>query len=97
MAIALESPDELAVRWHAMGDGFPLSVIAHGDRFCEGLTFSLDGENTTAPADAVIEGLRRKRATERLKYLDGRMKRQEATPQELEEFRRVAIEVKGRP
>ncbi|GHV37534.1 DNA primase [Synergistales bacterium] len=95
MALSVESPDELALRWHTMGDGFPLSVIAHGDRFCEGLEFSFNNENDTDPVGAVIDGLKRRRATLRLKYLDGRMKRQEATPQELEEFRSVAMEVKG--
>ncbi|GHS94211.1 DNA primase [Synergistales bacterium] len=94
MALSAESPDELESRWHSMGDSFPLSVIAHGDRFCEGLTFSQDDEDTVNPTEVVIEGLKRRYAQRRLKYLDARMKRQEATLQELEEFRRVAIQIK---
>jgi DNA primase len=91
LAIFLESPHELETRWHAMNDRFPLAFIARGDSFCEELEFSRDAD----PWGAVCEALRRKRVQERMNELDERMKRREATLEEMAEFQRIAARLKG--
>jgi DNA primase len=91
LAILMESPQELETRWHTMNERFPLAFIARGDSFCEELEFARDAD----PWSAVCEGLKRKRTQERLNYLDERMKRHEATFEEMAEFQRVAAQLKG--
>ena len=90
LAIMMDSPDDLEARWHVMNDRFPLEFIAHGDSFCDELEFSRDAD----PWNAVCEALKRKRIQERLDYLDGRMKRHEASVEEMAEFQRVAASLK---
>lgn len=91
LAILMESPQALESRWHSMGEKFPLAFIAKGDTFCDELEFTRDA----APWDIICEALRRKRTEERLKKLDERMKRHEATLEDLAEFQRLAAELKA--
>ena len=91
LAIMMESPQELEIRWHSMGERFPFAFIARGDSFCEELEFSPDID----PWFAVCEGLRRKRSAERMALLDERMKRHEATLEEMAEFQKIAAQLKG--
>jgi DNA primase len=91
LAIMMESPQELEMRWHSMDERFPLAFIARGDSFCEELEFARDAD----PWGVVCEGLTRKRAKERMDYLDARMKRQEATPEEMTEFQKIATQLKS--
>ncbi|MDR1378312.1 MAG: DNA primase [Synergistaceae bacterium] len=91
LAILMESPHELETRWHTMNERFPLAFIARGDSFCEELEFARDPD----PWRAVCEALKRKRAQERLSYLDERMKRHEATFEEMAEFQRIATQLKS--
>ncbi|MDR1049161.1 MAG: DNA primase [Synergistaceae bacterium] len=93
LAIMMESPEALEARWHSTGERFPLAFIARGGSFCEELEFSRDAD----PLSAVCGALRRKRARERLNQIDGRMKRQEATLDEIAEFQRIAASLKGAP
>jgi DNA primase len=93
LAIMMESPEELEVRWHSTGERFALACIARGDSFCEELEFS-----QTPDADlrsAICDALRRKRAEERMGRIDERMKRHEATPEDLAEFQRLATQLKS--
>ena len=90
LAIMMDSPDELEARWHMMNDRFPLAFLAQGDSFCDELRFSRDAD----PWSSICEALRRKRIQERLDYLDGRMKRHEASLEEMAEFQRVAASLK---
>jgi DNA primase len=90
LAIMTDSPQELEARWHMMNDRFPLSLLAQGDSFCDQLTASPD------PWSDICEALKRKRIKERLDYLDGRMKRREASLEEMTEFQRVAASLKGK-
>ena len=91
LAIILESPEILETRWHATGERFPLAFIARGDAFCESLEFSRDAD----PWKAVCEALGRKRLKERMDFLDERMKRHEATLDEMAEFQRIAAQLKS--
>jgi DNA primase len=93
LAVMMESPQELESRWHSMNERFPLAFIARGDAFCEELEFTRDRD--TDPWSIVCEELRRKRAKERMDYLDARMKRQEATLEEMAEFQKIAAQLKG--
>ena len=90
LAIMMDSPKELEARWHMMDDRLPLAFLAQGDSFCDELMFSRDAD----PWNAVCEALRRKRIKDRLDYLDGRMKRHEASMEEMAEFQRVAASLK---
>jgi DNA primase len=90
LAVMTDSPDELEARWHTMNDRFPLEFLAQGDSFCDELSFSPDAD----PWNVICEALKRKRIKERLDYLDGRMKRHEASLKEMEEFQRVAASLK---
>ncbi|MDR1874598.1 MAG: DNA primase [Synergistaceae bacterium] len=91
LAIMTESPESLETRWHSTGETFPLAFIARGDAFCEELEYGRDAD----PWGAVRNALNRKRAMERMSFLDGRMKRAEATLEEMEEFRSLAVRLKG--
>jgi DNA primase len=91
LAIMMESPQELETRWHSMNERFPLAFLAKGDAFCEELEFTRDAD----PWSIVCEELRRKRARERMNHLDARMKRQEATMEEIVEFQKIAAQLKG--
>ncbi|MDR3230996.1 MAG: DNA primase [Synergistaceae bacterium] len=91
LAIMTESPESLEARWHSMGETFPLALIARGGAFCEELEFTRDAD----PWGSVCDALKRKRAMEQLSYLDGRLKRHEATPEEMEEFQRLAARLKA--
>ena len=89
LAILMESPEELEARWHSMGERFPLAFIAQGDSFCDSLNKDVQ------PWELVCEELRRKRLSERMKTLDSLMKRHEATNEDMEEFMRIAGQLKG--
>ncbi|MDR1377088.1 MAG: DNA primase [Synergistaceae bacterium] len=91
LAIIMESPQELETRWHSMDERFPLAFIARGDSFCEELEFTQDADSWSV----VREALKRKRAQERLDHLDTRMKRQEATLEEMAEFQKIAAQLKS--
>ena len=69
-----------------------LACIARGDSFCDELEFSqvpgIDLRST------VCDALRRKRAEERMRRIDERMKRHEATPEDLAEFQNLAAQLK---
>jgi DNA primase len=91
LAILLESPHELETRWHTMNERFPLAFIARGDSFCEELEFARDAD----PWSAICEALQRKRVKERMDCLDERMKRDEATLEEMAEFQRIAAQLKS--
>ena len=91
LAIVMESPQELETRWHSMNERFPLAFIARGDAFCDELEFTRDAD----PWSVVCEELRRKWVKERMDHLDARMKRQEATPEEMAEFQKIAAQLKS--
>ncbi|MDR1731980.1 MAG: DNA primase [Synergistaceae bacterium] len=91
LAILTESPDSLEARWHSTGETFPMAFIARGDAFCEELEFSRDAD----PWGAVREALERKRERERLDFLSDRMKRHEATLEEMAEFQKMAARIKS--
>jgi hypothetical protein len=91
LAIISESPEELEVKWRSMDNRFPLAFIAKGDSFCEELELVHDAD----PWGVVCERLKRKRAKERMDYLDARMKRQEATLEEMNEFVAIAQSLKN--
>ncbi|MDR2180211.1 MAG: DNA primase [Synergistaceae bacterium] len=91
LAIIMESPQELETRWHSMNERFPLAFLAKGDAFCEELEFTRDAD----PWGVVCEELKRKRAKERMDHLDARMKRQEATLEEMAEFQKIAAQLKS--
>jgi DNA primase len=91
LAIMMESPEELETRWHSTGERIALACIACGDSFCDELEFSPDTDLRSAVCDA----LRRKRAEERMRRLDERMKRHEATSEDLAEFQRLATQLKS--
>jgi DNA primase len=91
LAILTESPESLELRWHSMGETFPLAFIARGDAFCEELEYGRDAD----PWGAVRDALTRKRAMERMNFLDERMKHHEATLEEMTEFQRLAAQLKG--
>jgi hypothetical protein len=91
LAIMMESPEELEIRWHTTGERIAPACIAYGDSFCDELEFSPDADLRSVVCDA----LRRKRAEERMRYLDERMKRREATSEELAEFQRLATQLKS--
>jgi hypothetical protein len=91
LAIIMESPQELETRWHSINERFPLAFIARGDAFCEELEFTRDAD----PWNVVCEELRRKRAKERMDHLDTRMKRREATLEEMAEFQKIAAQLKS--
>ncbi len=89
LAIITESPENLEALWHSTGERFPLELISGGDAFCDSF-----GENAR-PWEIICEDLRRKRLEERMKFLDGRMKRREATLDEMVEFQRIAAQLKS--
>ncbi|RRD65255.1 DNA primase [Fretibacterium sp. OH1220_COT-178] len=91
LAILMESTATLEARWLSIGDRFPLALIARGDAFCDELEHS-DSE----PWAVVCSGLRRRRDESRLRFLDAKMKRREATLEELAEMQRLAAELKRR-
>ncbi|MDR2522206.1 MAG: DNA primase [Synergistaceae bacterium] len=93
LAILMESPLELETRWHSMNERFPLAFIAQGGAFCEELEFSRTRDADSW--DVVLDSLARKRAKERMDALDVRMKRNEATMEEMAEFQRLAAQLKG--
>ncbi|MDR1622036.1 MAG: DNA primase [Synergistaceae bacterium] len=95
LAIMMESPQELETRWHSMNEHLPLAFIARGDAFCEELEFTRTRTRDADPWSVVCEELKRKRAKERMGYLDTRMKRQEATPEEMAVFQKFAAQLKG--
>ena len=97
LAILMESPETLEARWLSVGDRWPLALISRGDAFCDELT----GPSRTAPSDktpweVVCSALKRRRDEGRLKELDARMKRGEATAEDLTELRTLAAELKRR-
>jgi DNA primase len=91
VAIMMESPQELETRWHSMNERFPLAFIAKGGTFCDELEFTRDAD----PWSVVCEELKRKRVKERMDRLDARMKRQEATLEEMAEFQKIAAQLKS--
>ncbi|MDR2529241.1 MAG: DNA primase [Synergistaceae bacterium] len=91
LAILMESPQELETRWHSMNERFPLTFIAWGGAFCEELEYPRDADSW----NTVLVGLARKRVKERVDVLDARMKRNEATIEEMAEFQRLATQLKG--
>lgn len=91
LAILMESPQSLETRWHSMGERFPLAFIARGDSFCDELEFTRDADLWNIVCDA----LRRTRSEERMAALDQRMKRHEATLEEMAEFQKIAARLKG--
>ncbi|MDR1580439.1 MAG: hypothetical protein LBS35_08780, partial [Synergistaceae bacterium] len=93
LAILMESPDDLEVRWHSTGERLAPACIARGDSFCDELEFSLPPDASLW--NAVCDALRRKRAEERMRRIDERMKRHEATSEELAEFQRLATQLKS--
>jgi DNA primase len=94
LAIMMESPEELETRWHSTGERMALACIARGDSFCDELEFSLARDPETDLRNTVCDALRRKRAEERMRRIDERMKRHEATPEDLAEFQRLAAQLK---
>ncbi|MCR5347477.1 MAG: DNA primase [Fretibacterium sp.] len=97
MAILMESPETLEARWLSLGDSWPLSIISGGDAFCDELTdSSRTAPSGTTPWEVVCAALRRRRDEGRLRELDARMKRGEATAEDLTEMRALAAELKRR-
>ncbi|MDR2175624.1 MAG: DNA primase, partial [Synergistaceae bacterium] len=80
LAIMMESPEELETRWHSTGERMAPACIACGDSFCDELEFSQARAPDADLWSAVCGALRRKRAEERMRLIDARMKRHEATP-----------------
>ena len=91
LAVLMESPSALEARWLAIGDRFPLALIARGDAFCDEL------EHADADLwDVVLSSLHRRRDEARLHLLDAKMKRRMASLDEMAEMQRLAAELKRR-
>ncbi len=85
-----EALSELERRWLEMGDQRPMAVIAAGGVYCE--TLPGDGEEKWAILCKTLEKKRR-----RVRYNELRLKmlRGEATAEELQDYLRLAQELKG--
>lgn len=88
LAILMESPETLEARWLNLGDRWPLALISRGDAFCD--------ELQSGAWEVVCSALRRRRDEGRLRELDAKMKRGEATVEDLTELRELAAELKRR-
>ena len=89
LAILMDSPGTLEDRWLSLGDQWPLALISRGDAFCDEL-------GDADPWEVVCSGLRRRRTQARLGELNARMKRGEATPEDLSELQALAADLKRR-
>lgn len=90
LAILMESPERLEDQWLSCGDRWPLALLSRGDAFCDEI-----GARDQEPWDVVRDGLRRRKTTARLRELDARMKRGEASREELMELRSLAAVIKS--
>ncbi len=84
-----ESKEDLELRWKRLGDNSCLAVIAGGDAL-------LDSETEdVALADRLLRELRRKTAESRIRTINGKMIKGEATAEEIKEHFELVKYIKG--